>query len=74
MKTFKSFREVLDESLVLEAKPIKKFKVGRKSTAIITKKGTKFAVEIDGNLLDDNFKSAKEAEKAATEFADLMGA
>ena len=74
MKTFKSFKQILDESLVVEAKPVKKFKVGKKSTAVITKNGNKFAVEIDGDLLDKNFKSAKEAEKAANEFADLMGA
>jgi len=54
-------------------KQIKKFKIGKKSEAAITKVGSKFAVHIDGELLDDKYKSAAEAEKSAKEFADLMG-
>ena len=68
MIKFKELKSSLQENAV------KQFKVGKKSKAVITKNGSKFAVEIDGELLDKNFKSAKEAEKAAKEFADLMGA
>lgn len=68
MLRFKELKSSLQENAV------KQFKVGKKSKAVITKNGSKFAVEIDGELLDKNFKSAKEAEKAAKEFADLMGA
>jgi uncharacterized protein YxjI len=68
MLSFKELKESLQENAV------KQFKVGKKSKAVITKNGSKFAVEIDGELLDKNFKSAKDAEKAAKEFADLMGA
>lgn len=68
MLRFKELKESLQENAV------KQFKVGKKSKAVITKNGSKFAVEIDGELLDKNFKSAKDAEKAAKEFADLMGA
>lgn len=68
MLRFKELKSSLQENAV------KQFKVGKKSKAVITKNGSKFAVEIDGELLDKNFKSAKDAEKAAKEFADLMGA
>lgn len=68
MIKFKELKSSLQENAV------KQFKVGKKSKAVITKNGSKFAVEIDGELLDKNFKSAKDAEKAAKEFADLMGA
>ena len=69
MLTFKNLRSNLTEA----AKPVKTVKVGKKSNAVITKKGSKFAVHIDGELLDDKYKSADEAEKSAKEFADLMG-
>jgi len=69
MQNFKTLR-----SKLTEAKAIKTLKVGKKSKAVITKNGSKFAVTIDGDLLDDKYKSAKEAELAAIEFADLMGA
>ena len=39
---------------------------------MITKKGNFFTVFVDGDKLDE-FKTAKEAEKAAKEFTDLMG-
>ena len=70
MLTFKAIRQNLNEAKSV----VKKFKIGKKSEAVITKSGSKFAVTIDGDLLDDKYKSAKEAEDAAKEFADLMGA
>jgi predicted ATPase len=56
-------------------KEVKKYKGGkRKKTDIqITQKGRKFAVYVDGEKLDDNFKNAKEAEKSANDFIKLMG-
>jgi len=70
MLKFKTLRQNLNEA----ATAVKTIQVGKKSKAVITKKGSKFAVTIDGELLDDGFKTAAEAEKAAKEFADLMGA
>ena len=57
-----------------DEKLVKKFKVGgkKKYEAVITKKGKFFTVHVDGDKLDE-FKTAKEAEKAAKEFTDLMG-
>ena len=71
MLNFKALRLNLTEA---SGKPVKSFTVGKKSKAVITKSGSKFAVHIDGELLDDKYKSAKYAEKSAKEFADLMGA
>jgi len=73
MQTFKELRLNLTLSEASE-KEVKSFKVGKKSKAVVKKAGSKFSVYIDGELLDKNYKSAKEAEKAAKEFADLMGA
>lgn len=73
MQTFKELRHQLNLSEASD-KEVKSLKVGKKSQAVIKKKGSKFAVYIDGDLLDDGYKSAQEAEKAAKEFADLMGA
>jgi len=54
-------------------KKVKEFTVGKsKVDALITKKGSKFMVYIDGTKLDE-YKSEKEAEASAKEFADLMG-
>ncbi len=63
-----SYKVKADEKLV------KKFKVGskKKYEAVITKRKNFFCVYIDGDKLDE-FKTAKEAEKAAKEFTDLMG-
>jgi len=77
MKTFKQFRTSLSEG-AYKAKPgekvVKTFKVGKKKKyeAVIAKKGSYFCVYVDGDKLDE-FKSQKEAEKAAKEFTDLMG-
>ena len=73
MQTFKELRHQLNLSEASD-KEVKSLKVGKKSQAVIKKKGSKFALYIDGDLLDDGYKSAQEAEKAAKEFADLMGA
>lgn len=76
MKTFKQFRTNLAEAYKLKPgeKLVKKFKVGKKKKyeAVITKKGSFFCVYVDGDKLDE-FKTSKEAEKAAKEFTDLMG-
>jgi len=77
MKTFKQFRIDLNEG-AYKAKPgekvVKSFKVGKKKKyeAVITKKGNFHCVYVDGDKLDE-FKSIKDAEKAAKEFTDLMG-
>ena len=71
MLTFKTLRSNLTEAV---GKTVKTLKVGKKSKAIISRAGSKYAVHIDGELLDNKYKSAEEAEKSAKEFADLMGA
>ena len=70
---FKELRQILTLSEASE-KEVKSFKVGKKAKAVIKQNGSKFSVYIDGDLLDDKYKNANEAEKAAKEFADLMGA
>ena len=77
MKTFKTRRTNLAEAAYKPKageKLVKKFKVGKKKKyeAVITKKGNFFCVYVDGDKLDE-FKTAKDAEKAAKEFTDLMG-
>jgi uncharacterized protein YacL (UPF0231 family) len=69
MLTYKQLKTKLSEA----TKVIKTIKVGKKSTAEIQQNGSKFSVVIDGEVLDDKYKSAKDAETAAKEFADLMG-
>lgn len=71
MQTFQDLRLnlTLNEA---SGKEVKSFKVGKKSKAIVSKVGSKFSVHIDGELLDKNYKSVKDAERAAKEFADLM--
>jgi len=46
---------------------------GKKVDVVITQKGNKFAVYINGDKLDDSFKNAKDAEKNANDFIKLMG-
>ena len=53
-------------------KDVKKFKVGKANVTITSDKG-KFGVYINGDKLDDKYKSAKDAEKTAKEFIKLMG-
>jgi uncharacterized protein YacL (UPF0231 family) len=69
MLTYKQLKQNLNEA----SKVVKTLKVGKKSTAEIQQNGSKFSVVIDGEVLDDKYKSAKDAEAAAKEFADLMG-
>lgn len=71
---FKDLRQKLSEVTVPRGeKKVKEFKVGKSKTpAMITQKGSKFVVYIDGEKLD-TFKNAKEAENAANDFAKLMG-
>jgi hypothetical protein len=78
VKTFKDVRESLQEAgkvkLASGEKMLKTVKVGKKKhEAIITQKGNKYGVYIQGEKLDDGFKNEKEAVKAAEEFAQLMG-
>ena len=69
MLTYKQLKQNLSEA----SKVVKTLKVGKKSTAEIQQNGSKFSVVIDGEVLDDKYNSAKDAEAAAKEFADLMG-
>jgi len=74
---FKDFQKTkLSEAFRAPAgeKVVKTFKVGKKQKfdAAVTQKGRQFIAYVDGDQLDI-FKSAKEAEKAAKEFTDLMG-
>lgn len=46
---------------------------GKKYDLTITKKGNSFVVYIDGEKLDDNFKSEKEANTGAKQFISLLG-
>lgn len=54
---------------------IKSFKAGKKKDkeVVLAKKGTKFSVYVDGELLDNNYKNQKEAEKAADDMLKLLG-
>jgi K+/H+ antiporter YhaU regulatory subunit KhtT len=46
---------------------------GKKVDVVITQKGNKFAVYINGDKLDDSFKNVNDAEKNANDFIKLMG-
>jgi uncharacterized protein YacL (UPF0231 family) len=63
MLTYKQLKQNLNEA----SKVVKTLKVGKKSTAEIQQNGSKFSVVIDGEVLDDKYKSAKDAEAAANE-------
>ena len=72
---FKELRQKLNEAAKIPSgeKKVKEFTVGKSKTpAMITKKGSKFVVYIDGDKLDV-FKSEGDAVKAANDFAKLMG-
>ena len=73
MLTFVELREKV--KLAGGEKQLKAFKAGKKNKTdvVITQKGGKFTVYINGDKLDDSFKSAKEAEKNANDFIKLMG-
>jgi len=61
MHSFVELREML--KLASGEKKVKSFKAGKrkKSEVIVTKKGNKFGVYVDGELLDNNYKNEKEA-------------
>jgi len=65
----------LREKLAAGEKEVKSLKLGKskKVNVQIAQKGRDFSVYIDDNKLDDNYKSAAEAEKSAKEFIKLMG-
>jgi len=73
MKTFIELREKVKigtgEKEVSSAKGGK----GKKAEITVTQKGNKFSVYINGEKLDDNFSSDKEAKSAADDFLKLMG-
>jgi hypothetical protein len=56
-------------------KQVKSFKAGKRKDkeVILTKKGNKFGVYVDGELLDNNYKNEKEAQKAANDMIKLLG-
>jgi len=56
-------------------KQVKSYKAGKRKDkeVILTKKGNKFAVYVDNELLDNDFKTDKEAEKAANDMLKLLG-
>lgn len=72
-----SFVELREKTTKLGSgeKAVKSFKGGKKKKldVQISSKSNKFAVYIDGEKLDDNFKTAKDAEKSANDFIKLMG-
>jgi len=72
-----SFVELREKTAKLGSgeKEVKKYKGGKrkKIDVQVVQKGRAFSVYIDGEKLDDNFKSAKDAEKSANDFIKLMG-
>jgi hypothetical protein len=56
-------------------KEVKSYKAGKRKDkeVIISKKGSKFAVYVDNELLDNDYKNEKEAQKAADDMLKLLG-
>jgi len=56
-------------------KEVKSYKAGKRKDkeVIISKKGSKFAVYVDSELLDNDYKNEKEAQKAADDMLKLLG-
>ena len=73
MITFTELREKV--KLASGEKQVKSMKAGKKKKidVLISQKGNKFAVYVNGEKLDDSFKNAKDAEKSANDFIKLMG-
>ena len=73
MLTFIELREKV--KLASGEKQVKSMKAGKKKKidVLISQKGNKFAVYVNGEKLDDSFKNAKDAEKSANDFIKLMG-
>jgi hypothetical protein len=72
-----SFVEIREKTTKLGSgeKEIKSYKGGKrkKINVQVVQKGRAFSVYIDSEKLDDNFKTAKDAEKSANDFIELMG-
>jgi len=73
MHTFVELREKL--KLASGEKKVTSSKAGKRKNVevIITKKGSKFGVYVDNELLDNNYKNEKEAQKAADDMIKLLG-
>jgi hypothetical protein len=73
MLSFVELREKV--KLASGEKKVKSFKAGKRKDkeVVLAKKGTKFSVYVDGELLDNNFKNEKEAQKAADDMLKLLG-
>ena len=73
MLSFVELREKV--KLASGEKKVKSFKAGKKKDKeiVLAKKGTKFSVYVDGELLDNNYKNEKEAQKAADDMLKLLG-
>ena len=56
-------------------KEVKSYKAGKRKDieVIISKKGSKFAVYVDNELLDNDYKNEKEAQSAADDMLKLLG-
>jgi len=56
-------------------KEIKSYKAGKRKDkeVVISKKGSKFSVYVDNELLDNDYKNEKEAQKAADDMLKLLG-
>jgi len=56
-------------------KEVKSYKAGKRKDkeVVISKKGSKYAVYVDSELLDNDYKNEKEAEKAASDMLKLLG-
>lgn len=56
-------------------KEVKSYKAGKKKDKeiVISKKGSKYAVYVDSELLDNDYKNEKEAQKAADDMLKLLG-
>ena len=56
-------------------KQVKSYKAGKRKDKeiVISKKGSKYGVYVDGELLDNNYKNEKEAQQAANDMLKLLG-
>ena len=56
-------------------KEVKSYKAGKRKDkeVVISKKGSKFSVYVDNELLDNDYKNEKEAQQAADDMLKLLG-
>lgn len=56
-------------------KEVKSYKAGKRKDkeVVISKKGSKFSVYVDNELLDNDYKNEKEAQRAADDMLKLLG-